>query len=80
MLIFTALVALQLRFVQLRTLGVVISLLSVPLLFVIMMISAFTSESKNGYLAIHENELFRFCKTVFLLSLLNLLVLMVCSH
>ncbi len=67
-------VALQIRLVQLRSIGTAISLLCVPVSFLIMMFSAITSESENGYLAVHKNSLFRFCKRVLLLSLLNMLV------
>ena len=78
LLIFTAMVALQIRFLQLRWVGVFISLLCILFAFASMMISAFTSESKDGYLAIQTNSFFQFWKTVLLLGLLNLLILLVC--
>ena len=78
LLIFTAMVALQIRFLQLRWVGVFISLLCILFAFASMMISAFTSESKDGCLAIQTNSFFQFWKTVLLLGLLNLLILLVC--
>ena len=79
LLVFTLLVALQIRFLQLLSIGVLISLLVVPISFTIMMISAFGSESENGYLAVHNNSVFQFRKQILMFGFLNLFILLFLS-
>lgn len=76
---FTSLVAIQIRSLQLQSIGLVISLIAVPVCLLILIISAFGSESRDGRLVVDENHAFRFAQTVFLWCIANFVVLGILS-
>ena len=73
--VFHWFIALQLRSLQLQTLGLIIMAIAVPVCFFILIISAFTSQSRDGRLVVEENEAFSIAKTILFWCVMNFIAL-----